>query len=630
MTINAKTRKIGIIIAVILGSIAGIYLSGLMGQLMTGYNTWLEEDGILGNATMPAISFDFFYCVRNTFTAEGLKGAALLGVVAVGLILVYILHNRFGTGKPDDRNFRRSARGTYGTAGWMEPRDMKRVLEISTPHKARGTILGEKDGKLLCIPENTNLSKHIAVFGSTGTMKSRAFVRNQLLQAIRRGESVVCTDPKIELHDDLVELFRKNDYTVKIYNLVMPEHSDSWNCMAGLNGDTLTAQILTDVIIENTVEPDAKKDHFWDYNETNLLKALVLYTDLDPSRGPEQKHLPAVYQMITQYSEKQLIALFDKLPISHPAKAPFNLFKNCSDNVRAGVMSGLGTRLQVMQSSAIKQITSSSGIDLTLPGKKKCAYFIILSDQDTSLSFISSLFFSSLFMKLARYADSTKAKRCKVPVNVILEELNTTGSINALNVRISSLRSRAIFLTLVCQGLGQLQNRYPRNRWSEILGNVDIQIMMGCTDAETASYFSDRSGDMTVEVNSNMMTRKTIAIAQIIPEYRAMEGTGRRKVLTPDECLRLPNEELLIVLRGENILKANKFDYSRHPMAKELVPASITDYYGTCPAPPSPIDLPAVPEASPAPGKPIPDKTVTIPAPGTAPLYGSARPPDGF
>ena len=33
-------------------------------------------------------------------------------------------------------------------------------------------------------------------------------------------------------------------------------------------------------------------------------------------------------------------------------------------------------------------------IDLELPGKEKCAYFIILDDQSSSLEFLSSLLFS--------------------------------------------------------------------------------------------------------------------------------------------------------------------------------------------------------------------------------------------
>ena len=143
---------------------------------------------------------------------------------------------------------------------------------------------------------------------------------------------------------------------------------------------------------------------------------------------------------------------------------------------------------------------------------------------------------------------------------------------------LSVVRSRDIRVMLAVQSLGQLQNRYPKNLWAEIIGNCDIQLMLGCTDDVTAEYISARSGDMSVQVNSTMTVRQTIAVAQVIPQYRHTEGQGRRRLLTPDEVLRLPNEEMLCIIRGCNVLKLNKLDFTKHPMAKQIVKASVYDY----------------------------------------------------
>lgn len=180
-------------------------------------------------------------------------------------------------------------------------------------------------------------------------------------------------------------------------------------------------------------------------------------------------------------------------------------------------------------------------------------------------------------------------QRCKVPVNIILDEMNNIGVIPDFGRRLSTVRSRALQILMVCQSLPQLQNRYPDNLWAELLGNADTQVMLGATDDVSAQYFSARSGDMTVEVNSTMTTRQSIALAQVIPQYRYTEGIGRRRVLTPDEVLRLPNDELLIIIRGQKVLRAKKFDFTEHPYAKECVKAHIRDY------------KPAHPEEKPAP-----------------------------
>ena len=619
---NHKLKKTLLILLIsIPGLFTLFYIGGIIGQVLENYQAWMDAGGITGQARMARASWDLRTCFSHTFTVKGLIGMGVLLAVIGGIFIYVKLHDKFDSKIRDERGFTVTKNGLYGTASWMSEKEMKKTLEVSTPERAVGTILGESRGKVICMPKDTRLNRHIAVFGASGTMKTRAVVRNALFQTIRRGESVVVTDTKGELYGDTAELYRKNGYDVKVFNLVSPTHGDSWNCMSDLHGDTLMAHVLTNVIIGNT--SSGKGDHFWDNGEANLLKALVLYVDQDQHRDTAAKHLPAVYQMLTRYDERQLNSMFGKLPMDHPARAPYNLFSQSSDTVRAGIVLGLGTRLQVLQNLAVQQITSQSDIDLTAPGKRKCAYFIILSDQDASMAFLSSLFFSFLFIKLTRYADATPDGRCAVPVNLIFDEFNNVGRIGGapdgsdFTRALSTIRSRDIRVMLAVQSLGQLQNRYGNNLWAEIIGNCDIQLMLGCTDDVSAEYFSARSGDISVEVDSTMTVRRTIAVAQIIPQYRQTQGQGKRRLLTPDEVLRLPNDELLCIVRGCNILKLRKFDYTRHPMAREIRRVSVYDYEPH----PGLVYSPVVP-ASPEPAESSKSTQRN--------LLGSSKPPSGY
>ena len=619
---NQKLKKALLIAGLsILGLLALLYIGGLTGQLLDNYQTWMDAGGMTGQAKMARVSWDFGTCMSHAFTVRGLTGMGLL-LAAGGGIFAYIkLHDKFDGKIHDERGFAIMKNGLYGTASWMSDKEMHKVLEVSTPEQAEGTILGESRGKVVCMPKSTRLNRHIAIFGASGTMKTRAIVRNALFQSIKRGESVVVTDTKGELYGDTAELYRQNGYDVKVFNLVSPLHGDSWNCMSDLQGDTLMAHVLTNVIIGNT--SSGKGDRFWDNGEANLLKALVLYVDQASSRTVEEKNLPAVYRLLTQSTERDLAAKFGGLSPNHPARAPYNLFAQSSDTVRAGIVLGLGTRLQVLQDQAVQRITSQSDIDLTAPGKRKCAYFIILSDQDASMAFLSSLFFSFLFIRLTRYADANPNGRCDVPVNLIFDEFNNVGRIGGaadgsdFARALSTIRSRDIRVMLAVQSLGQLQNRYGNNLWAEIIGNCDIQLMLGCTDDVSAEYFSARSGDISVEVDSTMTVRKTIAVAQVIPQYRHTEGQGKRRLLTPDEVLRLPNSEMLCIIRGCNILKLRKFDYTHHPMAAQIRRVSIYDYdpqpgLGYSPS----VSAPAA-----SPGGPAPPKKT---------YFGSNSPPEHF
>jgi len=354
--------------------------------------------------------------------------------------------------------------------------------------------------KAVCLPERTRMNRNVAVYGASGSMKSRAYVRNAVFQSVAREESLIITDPKSELYEDMAVYLEANGYTVKIFNLVSPENSDSWNCLCEIEGQETMAQIFADVIIQNT--GTGKGERFWDNSELNLLKALILY--VEQGFPDESKNIGQVYKLLTMTSEKELNSLFDLLPVDHPAKIPYCIYKQASETVRIGVIIGLGSRLQIFQSKIIRKITSYDEIDLTLPGREKCAYFCIISDQDHSFDFLSSLFLSFVFIKLVRYADRYGKKgQLPVPVHILADELGAaSGTIAELSTKISVIRSRRLSMSCIFQNLPQMQNRYPYNQWQEILGNCDTTVFLGCTDPITAEFISARSGIASVAVSS--------------------------------------------------------------------------------------------------------------------------------
>ena len=555
---------------------------------------------------------DFFTCLASVFHPPyGVYGVLIcIGLLAI-LLLMVMRMGYSDTGEYDtDRNFIYSAKGTYGTSGWMSRKEMAGVLDLVPDlRKHKGVVLGMLDNKAVCIPENPHINGNLAVYGSSGSMKTRSFCMNRILQAAVRGESLIISDPKSELYEKSSEYLRDQGYCVKVFNLVNPENSDSWNCLSEVEGQELMAQLFVDVIIKNTIN-NGKGDHFWDSCEMNLLKALVLY--VDQSYAEQNRNIGEVYRLLTLSGESDLDSLFENLPPTHPAKAPYSLYKQASDTVRSGVIIGLGSRLQVFQSELIKKITTRDEIDLELPGQERCAYFLVTSDQDSTFDFLASLFLSFCFIKLVRYADKNcEGGKLPVPVHVLGEELTACGTIPDLSRRLSVIRSRNISMSCVFQNLAGLQNRYPLNLWQEILGNCDAQLFLGCTDELTAEFISSRTGLASVSVSSKSKQLGTWRISNYTPEFRETSGVGKRPVLTPDEVLRLPIKQALVIIRGQKVLKVDKMDYSKHPEASKLrsckASAHIPEWRRLEQEQPKPSAAQPKPQA-PAPKKPVKKK----------------------
>ena len=137
--------------------------------------------------------------------------------------------------------------------------------------------------------------------------------------------------------------------------------------------------------------------------------------------------------------------------------------------------------------------------------------------------------------------------------------------------KLATARSRDLGMSIMYQNIPQLQNRYPDGQWEEILGGCDTSLFLGCNDMTTATYFSGRSGEVTVGVASIRKNLSSMRMSDYVPDYSETSSVGKRMLLLPDEVLRFPLDQALVIIRGQKVLKVRKFDYSRHPEAKKLV-----------------------------------------------------------
>ena len=517
--------------------------------------------------------------IRHGISSVAGIQCSIVAFILFGAVAGLIVWRGSGKEAYDERNFEVSSKGTYGTAGFMDEEERAQVLQSEKSfEKVDGVIFGRnlQDEKIISLPVESRLNRNFAVCGSQGSMKSRAFARVMALQCIRRGESVYLTDPKSELYEDLSFYFRESGYTVKQLNLIQLEHSDAWNCLGEIDDGSLI-DVFCDVVIRNTTD---KFDHFYDNTEMDLLKALCLYVFHE--YPPEKRTFPEAYKLLINKSVDMLDAIFDRLPTHHPARGPYQLFAK-AEKVKGNAVLGLGTRLQIMQNKLVQQITGHDEIDLSLPGREKCAYFCITSDQDSTFDMLATLFTSFLSIKLVRYADRTKERRLPVPVQFILDEFPNLGVVPDFKKKLATARSRGIGMSILFQNIPQLQNRYPDNQWEEILGGCDFSIFLGCNDMTTASYYSDRTGEITVSVSSIRKSYYTIRATDYVPEYTESTSLGKRMLLLPDEILRFPLDQGLLIIRGQKVCRFRKMDYLEHPdsqyMKLEKVEEHIPEWF---------------------------------------------------
>ena len=448
--------------------------------LINGFMKILEK---CFNTNLNTIDINFL----NLFTVIFRNGTIFIIWVILNLIIILVAKN-ISTTKQNAKievegvNLKKKD-GTFGTADWGNKQEIQEYLSIG---KRDGIILGETDEQeIITLPMNTYLNKNIAVFGSSGSKKSRGFaipngielVQEEVQEAIQRQMSLVFTDPKGELYRKLAKYLETKGYDVEVFNLVNPTFSNGARFINFVEDET-DAQIFSQIVIEGTqLSRRSSGDEFWNRGEQNLLKALLLYV-INYVKKEEDKSMGFIYDALASGNIKQIDKLF--YDTEGPTKLSYNIYAQATDIVKQSVVTGLATRLQIFQTDKIRNITNKDEINFENIGNKKTCVFVVTSDTNSAFDFLSTLFFSFLFIKLIKQADENPDGRLKVETSLILDEFTNIGRIVDFEKKLATTRSRGINIFMIFQNIAQLKNRYDNDVWQEILGNADTKIYMGC------------------------------------------------------------------------------------------------------------------------------------------------------
>lgn len=559
-----------------------LYFYGMIVRFITGgiQNTFEGTD-------QPLFTLNPF---SNILAAISPKGVGLTLLIAF-LVFVFSKRGRhilsgYKSVFDRERNIEILPEGTHGTSGWMDKAALHQRLEVGNIRQIASPIMGKlsENGtdNYVGIPETQGMSRNIMVYGSPGTGKSRGFVMPFIMQAVKRGESLVICDPKAEFYEMYSEYLRNEGYFVRSYNLLDLEASDGWNCLMDSAKDINLVQHIAEIIIRNT-SADSEREDFWSKAEKNLLMALIhlvqtrTYPQSDQLLPEEERSLGAIYQLIASTNVNELDAQFRSLPAGHPALPPYGIFRQAPHNIWGNILIGLGSRLNVFQNKLVDAITKHNEINLELPGKQKCAYFCIISDQDDTLRFLSSMFFSLLFIKLFDFARQSESRRLPVRVNVLMDEFCNLDLPNSKKW-LSVSRSRNCDIQCVAQSVSQLADRYPKTEWQELVGDCDYQLFLGCNDGMTADFISSQCGTMTVRTEDTSTPIPPFLYPMAPRPYMHRKSTTSRPLLMPDEVRRLPKNQAILLIRGEKPIKLYKVSPEEHPDYGKLHFVKATDH----------------------------------------------------
>lgn len=374
------------------------------------------------------------------------------------------------------------------------------------------------------------------------------------------------TDPKGELYDRTAGYLKSKGYEIKVLNLVRPQYSDGYNPLMHIASE-LDVDVIANTIIKGQKTDGGSSDPFWDDSAEMLLKALIYY--LIATRPEEEQNLASCAELVRAANAKSgtnlLSELIGQLPYDHPARMNYKSIEIASEKTYSSILSTLQSKLGKFDSKEIAELTSTDTINFEEIGSKKTAVYVISSDTHTAYDFLLTIFFSQMIQQLYDYADQNGGK-LKERTYFILDEFANIGRIPDFDKKISTSRSRGISFSVILQNIDQLEAVYEKS-YETIMGNCDTHVFLGSNSFKTVEYFSKALGEKTIE-------RDSVSINRDRQNWKTGKSVSdqvmARALMTPDELRRLDNDLCIIFEKGIKPVKAQKYYYFKHPMAKEM------------------------------------------------------------
>lgn len=400
------------------------------------------------------------------------------------------------------------------------------------------------------------------MLGGSGAGKSASYSIPNAYQCLG---SYVFTDPKGELYDRTAGYLKEHGYDIKILNLVRPQLSDGYNPLMHISSE-LDVDVIANTIVKGQ-KSDSGSDPYWDDMAEMLLKALIYY--LIATRPEEEQNLASCAELVRAANNNSgsnlLTDLMSQLPYDHPARMYYKSIEIAPERTYASILSSLQSKLGKFDSKEIAELTSTDTINFEDIGNKKTAVYVVSSDTHTAYDFLLTIFFSQMIQQLYDHADQNGG-RLNERTYFILDEFANIGKVPDFDKKISTSRSRGISFSVILQSIDQLEEVYEKS-YEVIMGNCDTHLFLGSNSFKTVEYFSKQLGETTID-------RDSISINRDRQNFKTGKSVSDqimgRALLTPDELRRMDNDDCIIFEKGIRPVKAKKFYYFKHPMAKEM------------------------------------------------------------
>jgi len=470
---------------------------------------------------------------------------ALLGVWIAGVTVGAIYLHQWT---------RRRTTDLYGSSRWMKNKELKALgvfkgggVVLGQSNDARYRHIGRDDTWKMKKPGHlifNNAKEHVLVVAPTRRGKGINFVIPTLLSWTR---SVIVYDIKKENWAITAGWRRKFSHVLR-FEPTSPT-TIRFNPMLEIDkGEEEIAQVQNLVEILTNPHGQTEKDH-WNLTASQLLVGAILHVLY--AQDEPQKTLSAVYNLLN-HPERSFDETLDlMLSTQHTQDGPHQQvaqtarnMKNKAPNELSSVVSTASSYLSLYQDPTIARTTETSDFRISdlMNAEHPVSLYIVVNPQDADrLRPLTRLLLQMTGTKLTKTLGNYKHR-----LLYLIDEFPTLGNLEFFERQLAFFAGYGIKCALVVQSFNQLYKHYSKQ--TSIPDNCRYKLMLGADSPEEAELLTKYLGQETV---SRTSVSKSGSAGEFLTDKRSYsESEVGRTLMTADEVLRLPFDDILLVTGG--------------------------------------------------------------------------------
>lgn len=412
-----------------------------------------------------------------------------------------------------------------GYSRWAKEKEMKKVLKCVHPKDSVSEYAGIpliSNGKELWVDDG---EYHNLVIGATGSGKTVSTILPSVKVLAKKGESIICTDPKGEIYEKTGAMLKQKGYDIILLNFRNPQKGNAWNPLSlpyrlYKDGNKDKAIELLDDLALNILyeENSGNADPFWEKTSADYFSGLSLAMFEDTTE--DKININSISLTTTVGEEKfqgstYVKEYFMMKDPNSPAYINASGTIMAPNETKGSIIAVFKQKIKLFSSREnLSEMLSYSDFDLRTIGKKPTAVFIIIQDEKKTYHSLATIFVKQCYETLIDVAQENGGKLpCRT--NFLLDEFANMPPLKDVTTMITAARSRQIRFTMIIQNFAQLTQVYGKENAETIKGNCGNIIYLISTELAALEEISKLCGEVKSKKDDKTASTPLVTVSDL-------------------------------------------------------------------------------------------------------------------